>query len=152
MSMAPFNLIENTNPPSQKGHLQCLCQAVGMFRTPDFGQMLSFSSDSMFLWLSVKFDHGNQTFLDLFFFLTFTRFCGSELVTNGMTWLGCHEAVVKLPGRWMGADVRRTFLLQDRGFRCLCVRCRSPEAQIFGRVFVGPNSAKSLSEVALGGE
>lgn len=28
---------------------------------------------------------------------------------------------------WMGADVRRTFLLQDRGFRCLCVRCRSPD-------------------------
>ncbi|CAK9062379.1 unnamed protein product [Durusdinium trenchii] len=28
---------------------------------------------------------------------------------------------------WMGADVRRTFLLQDRGFQCCCLRCCRPD-------------------------
>jgi len=29
---------------------------------------------------------------------------------------------------WMGADIRRSFLKQDRGFSCLCTRCQSPDA------------------------
>ena len=90
-------------------------QAVGTCKTPVFGQMLS---------LVVGFvSQCREPFYALH----------GRFFQKKAPQVTCLTLIFWLPdlcGRWMGADVRRTFLLQDRGFQCFCVRCRGLSAQV----------------------